>query len=243
MSSFGAKEFYTAVSQEKFKISQYLPAVKEAMRAQGILSKMELQERIDALAKDAPDSDLFYTIDTKTLGRVLMGDFKLEDWSYDDKNPIKKEQAAMVLVAAILRTAPEDLFKTRDGLINRKNNNYSKKTFAPEAVGDSYRRGMDLDACVDKAGLCDTFREVLLTLTPKEERVLRFRFEYDQSPEKIGQALGIAKENIKNVEAKALRKLKHPSRSRKLRPYSLESNDGKYGAKSPFVYPTYSLDA
>ena len=65
--------------------------------------------------------------------------------------------------------------------------------------------------------------DVLLTLTEREEQVLRLRFGLDDgSPktlEEVGQMFGVTRERIRQIEAKALRKLRHPSRSRKLRDY------------------------
>ena len=64
---------------------------------------------------------------------------------------------------------------------------------------------------------------VLATLTPREERVLRMRFgigmNTDHTLEEVGQQFSVTRERIRQIEAKALRKLKHPSRSRKLRSF------------------------
>ncbi len=76
------------------------------------------------------------------------------------------------------------------------------------------------------ANLRETTTEVLATLTPREERVLRMRFgigmNTDHTLEEVGQQFNVTRERIRQIEAKALRKLKHPSRSRKLRSF-LES--------------------
>ncbi|MBO4217373.1 MAG: sigma-70 family RNA polymerase sigma factor, partial [Clostridia bacterium] len=65
--------------------------------------------------------------------------------------------------------------------------------------------------------------EVLHTLTPREEQVLRLRFGLDdgrsRTLEEVGQQFNITRERIRQIEAKALRKLRHPSRSKKLRDY------------------------
>jgi RNA polymerase primary sigma factor len=74
-----------------------------------------------------------------------------------------------------------------------------------------------------QANLRDTTTRVLSTLTPREERVLRMRFgigmQTDHTLEEVGQQFAVTRERIRQIEAKALRKLKHPSRSKKLRSF------------------------
>ena len=71
--------------------------------------------------------------------------------------------------------------------------------------------------------LKEQLEEVLDTLTPREERVLRLRFGLDdgraRTLEEVGQSFGVTRERIRQIEAKALRKLRHPSRSRKLKDF------------------------
>jgi RNA polymerase primary sigma factor len=73
------------------------------------------------------------------------------------------------------------------------------------------------------ANLKETTTRVLASLTPREERVLRMRFgigmNTDHTLEEVGQQFSVTRERIRQIEAKALRKLKHPSRSRKLRSF------------------------
>ena len=79
-----------------------------------------------------------------------------------------------------------------------------------------------LDAAIN-SNLRETTTRVLATLTPREERVLRMRFgigmNTDHTLEEVGQQFNVTRERIRQIEAKALRKLKHPSRSRKLRSF------------------------
>ncbi len=79
-----------------------------------------------------------------------------------------------------------------------------------------------LDAAI-QANLRETMTRVLASLTPREERVLRMRFgigmNTDHTLEEVGQQFSVTRERIRQIEAKALRKLKHPSRSRKLRSF------------------------
>ncbi len=81
---------------------------------------------------------------------------------------------------------------------------------------------LPVDAAVH-ANLRETTTRVLATLTPREERVLRMRFgigmNTDHTLEEVGQQFNVTRERIRQIEAKALRKLKHPSRSRKLRSF------------------------
>ncbi len=84
---------------------------------------------------------------------------------------------------------------------------------------------LPLDAAI-QGNLKETTTRVLASLTPREERVLRMRFgigmNTDHTLEEVGQQFSVTRERIRQIEAKALRKLKHPSRSRKLRSF-LES--------------------
>ena len=74
--------------------------------------------------------------------------------------------------------------------------------------------------------LKDEIAEVLLTLTEREEKVIRLRFGLEDGKsrtlEEVGQMFGVTRERIRQIEAKALRKLRHPSRSRKLKDYMVE---------------------
>ena len=79
---------------------------------------------------------------------------------------------------------------------------------------------LPLDSAIQE-NLKETTTRVLASLTPREERVLRMRFgigmNTDHTLEEVGQQFSVTRERIRQIEAKALRKLKHPSRSRKIR--------------------------
>jgi RNA polymerase primary sigma factor len=81
---------------------------------------------------------------------------------------------------------------------------------------------LPVDAAI-QSNLRETTTRVLASLTPREERVLRMRFgigmNTDHTLEEVGQQFSVTRERIRQIEAKALRKLKHPSRSRKLRSF------------------------
>ncbi len=76
---------------------------------------------------------------------------------------------------------------------------------------------------VINANLSEQTRKVLSSLTPREERVLRMRFgigeKYDHTLEEVGQDFDVTRERIRQIEAKALRKLRHPSRAKKLKSF------------------------
>jgi RNA polymerase primary sigma factor len=79
-----------------------------------------------------------------------------------------------------------------------------------------------LDAAV-QAGLRDIVKEVLDSLTPREAKVMRMRFgiemAIDHTLEEVGKQFDVTRERVRQIEAKALRKMKHPSRSDKLRSF------------------------
>ncbi|MCU0882903.1 MAG: RNA polymerase sigma factor RpoD [Hyphomonadaceae bacterium] len=81
---------------------------------------------------------------------------------------------------------------------------------------------LPVDAAI-QSNLRETMTRVLASLTPREERVLRMRFgigmNTDHTLEEVGQQFSVTRERIRQIEAKALRKLKHPSRSRKMRSF------------------------
>jgi RNA polymerase primary sigma factor len=81
---------------------------------------------------------------------------------------------------------------------------------------------LPIDAAI-QSSLRDSISEVLASLTPREERIVRMRFGLgmttDHTLEEVGQTFFVTRERIRQIEAKALRKLKHPSRSRALRGY------------------------
>ena len=81
---------------------------------------------------------------------------------------------------------------------------------------------LPIDAAI-QSNLRETTTRVLSSLTPREERVLRMRFgigmNTDHTLEEVGQQFSVTRERIRQIEAKALRKLKHPSRSRKMRSF------------------------
>jgi RNA polymerase primary sigma factor len=84
-------------------------------------------------------------------------------------------------------------------------------------------RNMSPEEYATNEMLKDEISELLLTLTEREEKVIRLRFGLEDGKsrtlEEVGQLFGVTRERIRQIEAKALRKLRHPSRSRKLKDY------------------------
>ena len=87
---------------------------------------------------------------------------------------------------------------------------------------DDQNAVIPLDAAIQE-NLREQTTQILSSLTPREERVLRMRFgigmNTDHTLEEVGQQFSVTRERIRQIEAKALRKLKHPSRSRKLKSF------------------------
>jgi len=81
---------------------------------------------------------------------------------------------------------------------------------------------LPIDAAI-QSNLRDTTTRMLASLTPREERIVRMRFglgiNSDHTLEEVGKQFSVTRERIRQIEAKALRKLKHPSRSRQLRTF------------------------
>ena len=77
---------------------------------------------------------------------------------------------------------------------------------------------------------------VLKTLTPREETIIKMRFGVgdgrEHTLEEVGQRFAVTRERVRQIEAKALKKLRHPSRSERLRAFLSRTNDGKSEGKS-----------
>ena len=89
-----------------------------------------------------------------------------------------------------------------------------------------YENNMSPEEYATNELLKDEIAEVLLTLTEREEKVIKLRFGLEDGKsrtlEEVGQMFGVTRERIRQIEAKALRKLRHPSRSRKLKDYMID---------------------
>ena len=100
--------------------------------------------------------------------------------------------------------------------------NQQELTFAAQ-LGDFIedKKVINPSEAIINLNLAEQTRRVLATLTPREEKVLRMRFgigeESDHTLEEVGQDFNVTRERIRQIEAKALRKLRHPSRSKRLK--------------------------
>ena len=114
---------------------------------------------------------------------------------------------------------PED----RQGADQPRDARSATRRTAISATSSRTRTPSSRSEAATLANLRDATTRVLATLTPREERVLRMRFgigmNTDHTLEEVGQQFSVTRERIRQIEAKALRKLKHPSRSRKLRSF------------------------
>ena len=100
----------------------------------------------------------------------------------------------------------------------------------PQPLAHDQRLISSAEAVIN-VNLKDQTSHVLRTLTPREEKVIKMRFGLDDGSEhtleEVGQSFAVTRERIRQIEAKALRKLRHPSRSRKLRAF-LEGSSRDY---------------
>ena len=102
---------------------------------------------------------------------------------------------------------------------------------AAEIQADALADGLGaVEEAVDQALLAETVMEVLGTLKPRERQILELRFGLEGGDERtlesVGQELGVTRERIRQIEAKAIKRLRHPSRSRRLRPFFDDARAG-----------------
>ena len=101
---------------------------------------------------------------------------------------------------------------------------FVEKPFNDQLLLDCVQRAIESDRQQRQSDAqLDEWRERMATLTPREEKVLRMRFgigeKADHTLEEVGQDFAVTRERIRQIEAKALRKLRHPTRSRKLKSF------------------------
>lgn len=118
-------------------------------------------------------------------------------------------------LSAALRVEPEDLWTEKQrGLVLERN---SREVSMSEDAVMRLASGQGTEEMAQKVLTAKAVANVLKELTPREQDILQARFFDGDTLEEIGNRQGVGKERIRTIEAKALRKLKHPSRSKPLR--------------------------
>jgi len=87
----------------------------------------------------------------------------------------------------------------------------------PDDINQSYTQDYEQD--LDRENLKNQIQQSLISLTPREQAILKLRFWKDMTYTDVGRILGYSSTRIQQIEAQALRKLRHPSRSDRLKPY------------------------
>ena len=142
-------------------------------------------------------------------------------------SPTDEEQIkiACILEKPLDYLFPEELLSAIDaGIFSRR----KVELAAPQLISLTEARhllisdGSAVEEEVETKLLAETISEVLKTLTPREQNIIGLRFGFDgqsRTLESAGRELGMTRERIRQIEAKALRKLRHPSRTRKLKDF------------------------
>lgn len=124
-------------------------------------------------------------------------------------------------LASFFNVMPEELFP--DEVMSVTTPVVVRKVFADELIAitnGSSRLCLPASAAYDATELSEQLSEALHTLTPREQKVMRMRFHDDLTIEAVGCELFITRERARQIEMKALRKLRHPSRSKALRAFA-----------------------
>ena len=125
-----------------------------------------------------------------------------------------------ILLADFFRCIPEDIFSEPQQWDKLKTNRTHAEIGYAEIAQLTMRAPVTPELAYQADDLRRLITEALLKLTPREERIIRMRFGFNCEQmilEEIGDKLGVTRERIREIEAKALRKLKHPSKFRVLR--------------------------
>lgn len=135
-------------------------------------------------------------------------------------------EIAAYLVQAIDYLFPDVLIEAiKAGVFRRRDAQLREPEIISLTEAQQLLLTYDMEEEVDNHKLYEEIDQVLATLEPREAEVLRVRFGFDGGPsatlEEAGRVFGVTRERIRQIEAKALRKLRHPSRSRKLKDFLL----------------------
>lgn len=149
------------------------------------------------------------------------------------RKPAKKDSQgwsdAALAVAAVLKCDPEDLFSWFQQYSRLEHNSYSLGAVSSEVASLAIQNGTEREENIED--LRRTLNVALATLKPYEERVLRLRFglvpgEDTFTLREIGDEFGVSNTRIQQIEARALRKLKHPNRTKELKSFVGRTSDG-----------------
>lgn len=179
------------------------------MEEKGIETVVELWRQMKAASLSVPRGDIDGLINMTKSARL--GNRNQNAWS----------KAALSL-SDFFNCMPEELFsEPQQHRKITKNRITAELAYTDLQRLDTEATALLPDAAYDHNALPKVIARVLATLTPREERVLRLRFgigdDNDLTLEEIGEQFNVTRERIRNIEAKALRKLKHPIRSKQLR--------------------------
>ncbi len=119
-------------------------------------------------------------------------------------------------ISSALRVEPEELWTEQQRGLSLKSN--SREVSMGEAEVMQLASGKDTETLAQQVLTANTVRKSLTSLTPREEQVIRRRFFEEESLEQVGERFGVNRERVRQIEMKALRKLKHPANT-KLKEY------------------------
>ena len=212
----------------------------EDLEQAGMLGMIKAAERFDLNAGTEFSTYAVWWI-KQAITREIM------DHGYTIRIPVHRMEQIQKVMRLDSKYASESDYRKRMGLISRESGmpvslvednmrlfyQFIKATSLDLPIGEEddttlgeivpYEGEMSIEDAATQQVLKERLEEVLQTLTVKEQRVLRLRFGLDdgrvRTLEQVGQEFGVTRERIRQIEAKALRKLRHPSRSRKIKDF------------------------
>ena len=220
----------------KPNFDNYLPRVAEAMRAQGMVSPRQLQHRIAWILRQPGMADAF-ELSQDAYKQVPNAIYK--STFIKRVGQISVPNAMMNVIAYALDSCADDIFPA-------PNQHGHNKDIWDSVMAQECKSSFD-HACEND--IRDKVSRVLLSLSPRQEFVIRARFgllnNHEHSLEEVGERLGLHSESVRRIESQALRKLKHPSRSKDLRkmidldPGAKTKNTA--GLKDSPLYKSYTM--
>ena len=155
----------------------------------------------------------------KTYSTIKNRYYTRKQYDYNDDTTNYTESNHFIPLKSVDKVATYQVIQKRKSYKYQKEDALFKSTEL--SVANNMTSEIDLDSIITKNQIKDKITQVLTSLTPREERVLRMRFgigmNTDYTLEEVGQVLNVSGDRIRCIEAKALRKLKHPSRAQTLK--------------------------